>query len=45
MTEFIWHWKKGNKKIYTRKEDIAEQAMKDGFLVMGIRKKPVIFRR
>ena len=44
MTEFIWHWTKGNQKIYTRKTDIAEKAMKEGFLVMGLKEKPHIFR-
>ena len=44
MTEFIWHWTKGNQKIYTRKTDIAEKAMKEGFLVMGLKEKTHIFR-
>jgi hypothetical protein len=41
MAEFIWHWTKGNKKIYTTEVDRAEQAMKDGFFVMGARVNPV----
>ena len=40
MSEFIWHWTKGNKKIYTMQVDLAEQAMKDGFFVMGARVDP-----
>lgn len=44
MTEFVWHWTKGNKKIYTRRSDLAEQAMKEGFLVMGVKRKPYIYR-
>ena len=44
MAEFIWQWTKGEKKIYTRRTDVAEQAMKEGFLVMGIKEKPYIFR-
>ena len=44
MAEFIWHWTKGDKKIYTRKTDVAERAMQEGFLVMGIKEKPHIFR-
>jgi hypothetical protein len=44
MSEFIWHWTKGNNKIYTRKEKIAENAMKDGLLVIGIKETPHIFR-
>jgi hypothetical protein len=44
MSEFIWHWTKGNKKIYTKKVDIAEKAMKEGFFVMGERVKPNILK-
>lgn len=44
MSEFIWHWTKGSSKIYTKKTDIAEKAMKEGMLVMGIRAKPKIIR-
>jgi hypothetical protein len=40
MSEFIWHWTKGNKKIYTTQVDQAEQALKEGFFVMGSRLKP-----
>lgn len=41
MSEFIWHWTKENKKIYTTQVDQAEQAMKEGFFVMGARINPV----
>jgi hypothetical protein len=41
MSEFIWHWTKGNKKIYTTQVDIAEQALRVGFFVMGARVNPV----
>ena len=44
MYEFIWQWNKGDKKIFTRNIDIAERAMKEGFLVMGIREKPRIYK-
>jgi len=44
MSEFIWHWTKGDSKIYTRKTDVAERAMKEGMLVMGIRTKPKIIK-
>ena len=37
MPEFIWHWTKGNKKIYTTQVEQAERAMKEGFFVMGAR--------
>ena len=40
MAEFIWHWTKENKKIYTTQVDVAEQALKDGFFVMGARINP-----
>jgi hypothetical protein len=40
MAEFIWHWTKENKKIYTTQVALAEQAMKDGFFVMGARLQP-----
>lgn len=40
MSEFIWHWTNGNNKIYTRRIDVAEKAMKEGILVIGIRTKP-----
>ena len=44
MSEFVWHWTKGNSKIYTKKSDVAEKAMKDGILVVGIRVKPKILK-
>lgn len=44
MYEFIWHWTDGNKKVYTRKTDVAEKAMKNGFLVMGMKARPDIIR-
>ena len=40
MSEFMWHWTKGNKKVYTMRVDQAEQAMKEGLFVMGFRLKP-----
>jgi len=45
MTEFIWHWTKGNKKIYTMQIDLAEQAMKEGFFVMGARVNPLLSKQ
>ena len=44
MSEFIWCWTKGNSKIYTKNTDVAEKAMKNGELVMGMRLKPNITR-
>jgi hypothetical protein len=43
MSEIIWHWTKGEKKIYTRRTDLAEKALKDGILVMGVLIKAPIF--
>ena len=44
MSEFVWHWTKGNSKVYTRKIDVAERAMKEGMLVMGMQVKPHIVK-
>lgn len=40
MSEFLWHWTKGNKKIYTTQVHLAEQAMKEGLFVMGALVRP-----
>ncbi|RLF36394.1 MAG: hypothetical protein DRM99_02875, partial [Thermoplasmata archaeon] len=42
--EFIWYWTKGDSRVYTRKTEIAERAMKEGKLVMGKRVKPSIIK-
>jgi len=44
MTEFMWCWTKGNSKVYTKNTEVAEKAMKDGMLVMGMKVKPDILR-
>ena len=44
MSEFIWHWTSGNSRVYTKKVEVAERAMKEGNLVMGIREKPRILK-
>ena len=44
MTEFIWHWTKGDSKVFTKNTDVAEKAMKDGLLVIGKRIKPIIIK-
>ena len=36
MSDFIWTWTKGNKKVFTMDTDSAEKAMKEGNLVMGM---------
>ena len=44
MSEYIWYWKRGNSRIYTKKTDVAEKAMKDGMLVMGMRIKTAVIK-
>ena len=44
MNEFIWYWTKGDSKIYTKKTDVAEKAMREGMLVFGKRIKPNIIK-
>ena len=44
MTEFIWYWKKGNTKVFTKNTDVAEKAMKDGKLVMGMKLRPNVIK-
>lgn len=44
MTEMIWCWEKGNKRIYTKRIDIAKQAIKEGFQVILVKNKSHIFR-
>lgn len=38
MSEFIWYWVKGSIRIYTRNRDLVEKALKEGFLVVGIKR-------
>jgi len=45
MSGFVWHWVDGDKKIYTRREDIAEKALKEGKLVIGIKISSLVFSR
>ncbi|MFO8077656.1 MAG: hypothetical protein R6U21_03315 [Thermoplasmatota archaeon] len=44
MEEFIWHWTKGNTKIFTRKSAVARQAMENGLLVKMKKHKPRIIK-
>ena len=44
MTEFIWHWKKGDSKIFTRNTEFAEKAMKEGLIVICKKIKPNIVK-
>jgi hypothetical protein len=42
MSEFVWHWKKGDIKIYTKRTDVAERALKEGRLVFAYRVNPAV---
>jgi len=44
MSEMIWCWVKGNKRIYTKRLDVAEQAIKDGFKVIVSKNRSHIFK-
>jgi len=44
MSEFIWYWTKGESRIYTKKSNIAEKALREGKMVMGMRLKPNIMK-
>ncbi len=44
MSEYVWHWTKGNSKIFTKKLDIAEKAMRAGLSVIGVKAKSNIIR-
>ena len=44
MKDFIWYWSKGNSRFFTRKTEVAEKAMKEGKLVMGMKVKPHIIK-
>jgi len=44
MVEFVWYWNKGNTKVFTKNTDVAEKAMREGKLVMGMREKSNIIK-
>ena len=44
MSEFVWYWTKGNSKVYTKNTEVAEKAMKEGKLVLGMKVKPNIIK-
>ena len=44
MSDFVWHWTNEGRKIYTRNTEVAEQALKKGMLVMGVRVRPNIVK-
>ena len=45
MAELVWHWTRGDKKIFTRKVEVAKKAMQDGTFVKVLKEKPRIFKR
>ncbi|MBS3802199.1 MAG: hypothetical protein KGY65_05565 [Candidatus Thermoplasmatota archaeon] len=44
MEDFIWHWNQGNTIVYTRNEERAEEAMKNGLMVFGEKIRSKIMR-
>jgi len=44
MNDFIWHWTKGSAKVFTRDLSVAEDAMRQGMLVIGKRLQPRIMK-
>jgi len=40
MSDFIWYWRKGDCKIYTKKIEVAEKTMKQGIFIMGKKLNP-----
>ena len=44
MNDYIWYWRKGDTKFYTRQSVEAEKAMRNGVLVMGKKLKPAIIK-
>ena len=44
MSEYVWYWTNGNRKVYKKNTEVAEKAMKAGMLVMGKRVKPGIIK-
>ena len=43
MSVLIMNWTKGNMKIYTKRLDVAEKAMKKGYFVMVLNERSHIF--
>ena len=42
MSEIVWFWNKGNTKVFTRDIKVAEEALREGFLVIGKRVNNII---
>ncbi|MCJ2513493.1 MAG: hypothetical protein LN408_03505 [Candidatus Thermoplasmatota archaeon] len=45
MSIKICCWNKGNTRIYTKRLDVVNQAIKDGYFVNVIKEKPYIYNR
>lgn len=37
MSEFVWCWSEGEKRVYSMSTEDAERALKKGIFVMGIK--------
>jgi len=44
MSEFIWYWNNGNKKIFTKNTEVAEKALKEGIPIFGKKITPDIMK-
>ena len=45
MSIQICCWNKGNTRIYTKKLDVVNKAINDGYLVNIIKEKPLVYNR
>ena len=44
MTELLLCWRKGKTRIYTKRLDLAKQAIDEGCMVTVLKNTPYIFR-
>ncbi len=44
MADLIWRWSQGELMYYTRRFEVAQQAMSNGFSVTVVRSKCRIFK-
>ena len=45
MADFLWHWKNGNSKVFTRRFDVAQKAMNKGRSVWLVRVNRRVFKK
>ena len=45
VADFVWHWSKDGRKIFTRRTEVAEKAMREGTVVHVLQGKKHIFRQ